>query len=286
LHSEHAPGQKLETTLLDLSNRGCRLQTEEALSIGEEVRFSVTDPQGQSQDQDASPLRLRGKVRRLVAEPGSDRISVAVVFDADLEPENRENLTALINRWASGPASLGPQAGPSDAAFPALPSCQLPSLPDLVLDDETDPPIQGEAQIQMDSGATPLVPSETERRNRARRAYPTAVEAKSPSGGNSVVLIGRDLSAGGMSIENHEDIALGDTFQLALHGPEPGHPFLIQAKVARDDGEAGLALVFEGVDREMAAALEKMVACLPDVESLEDGELGGLGAILSEVLRG
>ena len=31
--------------------------------------------------------------------------------------------------------------------------------------------------------------------------------------------------------------------------------------------------------------LEKMVACLPDVESLEDGEMAGLGAILSEIVE-
>jgi hypothetical protein len=35
----------------------------------------------------------------------------------------------------------------------------------------------------------------------------------------------------------------------------------------------------------MAFELEKLVACLPDVESLTDGELGGLGTVLSEIVR-
>jgi len=34
----------------------------------------------------------------------------------------------------------------------------------------------------------------------------------------------------------------------------------------------------------VAAALEKLVACLPDVESLRDGEAGGLGSVVTEVL--
>ncbi len=280
VESEHAA----QTTLLDLSNRGCRLQTQEALSVGDPVRFSVIDTQEQVDG--ASPLRLRGKVRRLVAEPGSDRISVAVIFDADLERENREKLTAMINRWASGAASLGPRTG-TTTAVPALPACQLSSLPDLVLDDETDPPVRGEADIRIDSGAgaEEAPAGNSDRRTQTRGAFLAPVSAKAPSGGGSVVLIGRDLSAGGMRIENHEDIALGDRFQLALHGPTPGKPFLIQATVTRDDGDDGLGLVFKGVDRETAVQLEKLVACLPDVESLEDGELSGLGAILSEVLR-
>ena len=272
-----------KTTLLDLSNRGCRLQSEEPLSIGEAVRFSVTDPQ--QQDAGATPLQLRGTVRRLVAEPGSDEISVAVLFDPDLEPENREKLTALINRWAARGDSLGPESDASALSAPVVPSCKLPSLPDLVLDDETDPPLRGEARIQIDSGVEQPSDAESERRIQARGAYSTAVGAQPESGKGSLVLIGRDLSAGGMRIENHENIHLGDSFQLALHGPERGRPFRVQAKVARDDGEDGLGLVFEGVDAETAVELEKWVACLPDVESLEDGELSGLGAILSEVLR-
>ena len=59
------------------------------------------------------------------------------------------------------------------------------------------------------------------------------------------------------------------------------------AEIVRDDGAGGLGLVFEGTQNdelEELEELEKMVACLPDVESLEDGEIAGLGAILSEIV--
>ncbi|MFK7896856.1 MAG: PilZ domain-containing protein [Myxococcota bacterium] len=268
------------TTLLDLSNRGCRLQTEEPLAVGDPVAFSITE----ADHEGASPLHLRGKVRRLVAESGSERITLAVVFDADLDTASRTGLTELINRWAGGPASLG--AKPS-SAMPTIPACQLPSLPDLILDDETDPPVSGAADVLIepaDASAAPGIPEETDRRSQTRGAYAAPLRAEGESG--ALVLIGRDLSAGGMRIERHERIALGDTFELALHGPTPGKPFRLHARVSRDDGDDGFGLVFEGIERETAAELEKLVAHLPDVESLEDGEISGLGAILSEVFCG
>ena len=59
---------------------------------------------------------------------------------------------------------------------------------------------------------------------------------------------------------------------------------MIGARVIRDDGEEGLALGFEKLPKETARALEKLVACLPDVESLEDSEVAGLGSVISEIL--
>jgi hypothetical protein len=58
----------------------------------------------------------------------------------------------------------------------------------------------------------------------------------------------------------------------------------VQAIVDRDDDAAGIALRFTGVTADIARGLEKLVACLPDIESLEDGESAGLGAVISEIL--
>ena len=46
----------------------------------------------------------------------------------------------------------------------------------------------------------------------------------------------------------------------------------------------GIALRFTDVPTELARGLEKLVACLPDIESLEAGETAGLGAVISEIL--
>ena len=99
------------------------------------------------------------------------------------------------------------------------------------------------------------------------------------------VLIGRDLSAGGMRIERHPDLHVGDRFTLVLHAPSLGDPIVVDAEIVRDDGARGFGLAFDPLASDAIETLEKFVACLPNVESLEDGELAGLGAILSEIVE-
>jgi hypothetical protein len=264
------------TILVDLSNRGCRLQTRESFSVGDLVAFTLpADHDAGSNDE---PFTLRGSVCRIAIEAGSDESMLAVVFDPDLSDESRTRLTGLINRWASGPDSLGETP---ETISPAIPPCQLPSLPELTLDDETDPPVPARAEIRVQLAET-AKNSDAERRSQARGRYESQIVAEGQDG--PVVLIGRDLSAGGMRIERIGLLKLGDRFRVALHGPGPGEPFVVDAEITRDDGDDGFALVFDGVDPTTATELEKLVACLPDVESLDAGEIGGMGAILSEIL--
>ena len=96
--------------------------------------------------------------------------------------------------------------------------------------------------------------------------------------------MGRDLSSGGMRVERLADMRVGDRFRLALYGASSSDPFHVDATVIRDDGDSGFALVFEPLPAKTAEALEKFVACLPDVESLDDDESFGLGAVISEII--
>lgn len=273
------------TFLIDLSNRGCRLQTTEPVATGETLEFTI--PVDGETWCEAGPLTLRGQVRRLVATEDGASSMLAVVFDPEMSDADRTRLTSLINHWASGPRGLD-AAGAIGA--PAIPPCQLPSLPDLTLDDETDPPIHAASEVRVSLERSPAAQEATsssdvaqpERREHARGSYESTLLAEKQDG--PFVLIGRDLSRGGMRIEPHPDLRIGDRFRLALHGPTSGEPLSVEAEVVRDDGAAGFGLAFDPIDREMARELEKMVACLPDVESLEDGEIAGLGAILSEIL--
>ncbi len=271
--------------LVDLSNRGCRVQTRAALGVGDAIRFAI--PASALPDPASGALALSGRVRRVATRSGSDRRTCAVVFDADLSRGTRQRLTAAINHWASGTSSSA-LGGPVDG--PAIPSCRLPSLPDLMLDDETDPPIRarGEVEIELAEGSAARAGRETgeagdERRRGPRGAFPAVLRAAGED--KTLALVGRDLSAGGMRIERHPGLALGDRLRLTLHGPTLMRPLSLEAAIVRDDTDQGLALAFIGVSPETAFALEKLVACLPDVESLADGELAGLGTVLSEVVR-
>jgi hypothetical protein len=165
-------------------------------------------------------------------------------------------------------------------------------IPGLTLDAETDPAVQAGVEIEIEQeDREPEEPAEVvelNRRRSPRGAFTGGVLATNTTPGadgrERRVLIGRDLSAGGMRIEKTAGVRVGDRFCLAIYGPARHEPFVLHACVKRDDGDSGFALTFVDVPAPVARDLEKLVACLPDVESLEEGETGGMGAVISEVL--
>jgi hypothetical protein len=263
--------------LVDISNRGCRLVAEAPFSLDASV--SIDLPESATGD---TGLTLCGTVARIGEEREGARArhTASVIFDDDMDEAVRVRLGNVINRWSMGPPSM---TDAHDGLGPPLPACESRAIPGLTLDDETDPSIRVGERVALhwaESGrVTPLA---NDRRQHVRGAFAGTVVAT--SGDTRKVLMGRDLSAGGMRIERLPGIALDDRFRLALYGPSPLEPFEVSARVIRDDGEEGLALAFEAVDPAVAEALEKLVACLPDVESLEEEESHAMGAVLSELL--
>ncbi len=266
------PADGRGTLLLDVSNRGCRLRSNEPFTLGKALSVEL----GPSITGDET-LELRGRIVRIAETRdggGAPTHSAALKFDPDLGEEARRRLGAVINKWSMGLDSVcSPQ--PGGALLPPSPSAEIPGL---TLDDETDPSIRVEEPVS----ASPDVSDASDRRVHPRGAYAEPVLAQGRGG--RLVLMGRDLSPGGMRIERLPDLELGDSFELALHGPTAGDPMVVRATVVRDDGENGLALAFGSVPEATAKALERLVACLPDVEALDEGEAHGLGAIISEVL--
>ena len=120
-----------------------------------------------------------------------------------------------------------------------------------------------------------------DRRQNARGAFPKQVarlDAEAES-----VLLGRDLSVGGMRVEYNESLQVGDLVELAIYASPREEPVAVKARVTHDAGD-GLGLSFEGLDPNVAARLERLVARLPSVESLQGGESAGLGSVVSKVL--
>jgi hypothetical protein len=86
-------------------------------------------------------------------------------------------------------------------------------------------------------------------------------------------LMGSDLSVGGLRVEPHPLLRIGDRLRLALHDGGEGDPLLLEARVAHDEGRRGVGLVFVHPSDEARARLYRMVAELPPLSSLsEDGE--------------
>ncbi len=122
-----------------------------------------------------------------------------------------------------------------------------------------------------------------ERRRKPRGVYGRRVIAEATAAMHRM-LLGRDLAVGGMRVDAHPDLRVGARLRVALYDPAREAPLVVDAVVARDDGAGGLGLQFLAVAPETAARLEQLVATLPPVEQLSDGEAGALGTVVGEIV--
>jgi hypothetical protein len=99
-------------------------------------------------------------------------------------------------------------------------------------------------------------PAPEERRRAERVAYPRRVIAR--GAGSPLVLLGRDLSSGGMSVETRRALAVGDHLQLALHAGG-SVPLVVHAEVLRAIDETVWALAFRNPAPTQRDRLEAIV---------------------------
>ena len=269
-------------TLADLSMRGCRLLSRTRIDSGRRIRVQIPgalDPN--------ELLTLTGRVLRETLDPGTEpepMHALAVLFDP-VGAAARQALETIIAERSQGPATLpGSGERASEAgADRSQPSAVHPAGGESPGEDvaarvdvEVDVGLEGSGSTRSDAGPEP------ERRKGRRAAYELTV----PAFGNRAlrVLVGRDLSMGGMRIERLPGIELGDRLHLAIYGDPGDPPFLVWGTVSRDDGDEGLALLFDPVDPAIAGRLESLVGSLPAVEDLHDTEVGAMGTVMSEIL--
>lgn len=124
--------------------------------------------------------------------------------------------------------------------------------------------------------------ADDERRVHPRRPFEVSVQELSLEAG--CALVGRDISLGGMRIDAHPALAVGDSLSLAVYGGADAPPVHVTAEIVRDDGADGLALQFRDVPPEVQKRLEALVAALPSIEPLAGGEAAAMGAVLSRIL--
>jgi hypothetical protein len=117
-----------------------------------------------------------------------------------------------------------------------------------------------------------------DRRSSPRKAY--AQQILAANNGKARGLISSDLSPLGMRVEPDDSLALGDQLKLALYGNTRLPPVLVEAVVARDDGDEGWMLQFHDLSEETAFQLTQLVDSLPDI----DGPASP-GVLVSEILE-
>jgi len=123
-----------------------------------------------------------------------------------------------------------------------------------------------------------------ERRRLPRRPFPRRVIALGEQA--TRVLIGRDLSLGGMRVEPAPGLRVGRELRLALHDGSRAFPLVVSARVVRDDGEDGCVLRFTRLDEGGRRYLEGLLASLPTLVDPAGGGAAGGEIVVSEVVEG
>ncbi len=293
--------------LAELSTRGCRLMVNEGRHRAAPGRL-VTVILPPEITNDGHPLSLRGHVMRVASsEPGD--AAIAVLFEL-LRDAAHERLESIVAAHSHGPAVLEeavarpveatptardaaePEpAEPSDTepepiAFdaaepePAEPSDTEPE-PSAVGEDAPSPPAPAEADAPSTALADAAAETDGERRTRDRHAMKRRIIALGHEAAR--VLIGRDLSVGGMRIDPTPGLALGDHLKVAVHVRPDGQPLVVSAEIVRDDGPNGMALRFAELSPAAQRYLSQMIDALPNIIEW-DGSRGGAGLVVSELV--
>jgi hypothetical protein len=95
-----------------------------------------------------------------------------------------------------------------------------------------------------------------DRRTSPRRTFERRIIARGK--GVPLVLLGRDLSAGGLCVETRRALAIGDRLQLALHAGGDV-PLVMQAEVVRAIGDDRWGLAFREISHAQQARLEQIL---------------------------
>jgi hypothetical protein len=257
--------------LADLSIGGCRLLTHAPLEEGARLVVQVGAEDGRSLALAGTIVRIeKHRVRR-----GGDALH-ACGFAFDPLPDATR--ARLAERISEHDRASGIEAGEREvpATAHAAPDGGEP-------DGQTPVEVRMERRSEDVPVTTRAGDELAERRARERIAYDRTVPA---FGGRALrVLVGRDLSTGGMRIERLPELELGDRLHLAIYGRSGEEPLLVWATVARDDGEEGMGVVFDAVHPVVAECLERLVASLPSVEALQGDEASAMGTVVTEILE-
>jgi hypothetical protein len=268
-----------KATLADLSVRGCRLLSHSRFEVGKRIKLQIPEAL-----ETGEPFSVAGRFIRVDFDPKAGDgglYSGGVLFDR-ISDSAREALEIIIEDRTQGPAML---RGPRPQT--PKPMQEAADEPPATPGEEPSTRVDIEVDVRLERDDGPIgsaAPQKTgeERRKSRRGTYEQTV----PAFGNRAlrVLVGRDLSVGGMRIERLPGLELGDRLHLAIYGDPGEPPFLIWGTVSRDDGERGMAMVFDPVEPDVGHQLEMLVSDLPAVESLHDSEVDAMGTVVSEIL--
>lgn len=247
--------------LADLSMGGFRLLVKRAADSGRSIRLNIP-----AEVSGSKAFSLKGRVLRCQRVEG-DEHHMMVCFD-DLKRAQIDLLRKTFRAHTRGPAQFDGAPAP-DAMQSA------PAEPGATPTDESEPkprlaPKAPEAEPEAEA---------SDRRREARHHIDRRVIALGEEA--TRVLMGRDISFGGMRVNPNPLLRVGANVRLAIHVNGREIPLVVMARVHRDDGDRGVVLRFHQLDSSDTEILNEMLKSLPVLEAEDDFENG---VIVSEIL--
>lgn len=212
------------------------------------------------------PASYAGNGAIPAAGPGPPEGALATPLPVEPEPPAAAAAPSLEREpvsWTEMPAepdALEATLGAADANEDLDADFEL----DVEVEDETGDEPETEGPLR---AVAPL--GGEERRDGPRRALEQRVVALGEEA--TRVLMGHEISVGGMRVKPTPGLAVGTELDLAVHVESRDKPLVVRARVHRDDGESGLVLRFHELDAEVRRYLNDMMDQLPVVDGGEDG---------------
>jgi hypothetical protein len=270
--------------LSELSLEGLRLLSTRPLPVGTGLTLRVPGELLGGRSFSVRAAVLRSDVRR--SRRACRELDIALSIDPR-DREGQRHVEELLWTIAAGPPSLSEPVEESAASETS------PVDPDELelageADDAAEPSVTDEAKSSEEpSRQTQRRKARPPKRWRERRRYHRAsfgqkIVADSDSA--TRILVGRDLSSGGMRVDPDASLQEGQRLELAIYGWADEAPLLVAASVTRNEGNRGVGLEFDLSEPGLSDRLERLVSTLPAVESLSDDEVGSMGTVVSRVI--
>jgi hypothetical protein len=243
--------------LEEISRGGCRVVTTEPAPAGTDATVCLPPELSRGEK-----WWLSGTVTHCSPEAersGGEGFSVIVVF-CNLEPGAQACVDAIL-----AGRNLGTRITPLDP--PHEQSAEMPER----APDRSPPP------------AAPPAPdaeaAEAARRD-PRHRYPSKLMVLDDDAPR--VVLGRDLSVTGIRLAAHPSLSVGARLSIVLYGGVGDEELEVAAEVVREDA-GGFGLNFVSVTSEQQAWLGRVIAELPQIQSL-DGDRSSGGRIVSKLV--
>jgi hypothetical protein len=264
--------------LVDLTSGMGRIISPSAAEPGATMRIVLPEALGGKEK-----LQLEGPVLRSAeceSRAGEPAFSILVRFDG-LEGEARAQVDRLVG---------GEQIGTRVTPLAERP-LRTPEAP--------TPEPSAEIPLRKPEAATPEPSAEVQEPPTQKEAAPATSLQRHPRWeyrrrvdvldfddlDASQTALGRDLSLGGVRIAGHSELEVGSQVTLALYSGPREEPVVLEATVLRDDGEGGVALVFNSVSDRQMREIQRICSTLQPLESLREGGEEPERVVVAQVTR-